>query len=156
MPRMEDPAGQSETLLVSAEPQTVWAGRCKLILTFTAIQTRTGHVITFFHPDCNRRPRNCTGSCAFTLVGYTTGRDLRPAPKVGYTTTAIIPFPVMAVKSHMLLLKLRSPLKRGFAEVHKEKTFERGRGGILQGGKSPPCNARLPAHQGYFWRELTL
>jgi hypothetical protein len=52
MPRMEDPAGQSKTLLVSAEPQTVWAGRCKLILTFTARQTRTGHDITFFHPDC--------------------------------------------------------------------------------------------------------
>jgi hypothetical protein len=77
-------------------------------------------------------------------VGYTTGRDLRPAPKVGYATTAIIPFSVRAVKSYTPLLKLRSPLKRGFAGVHKEKTFERGRRRILQGGKV--CPAIIPGY----------
>jgi len=56
----------------------------------TADQTRVGLVITFSHPDCYRRPRNFTGSYACALVGSTTGRDLHPAPKVGYSTGRII------------------------------------------------------------------
>lgn len=148
MPRTENPAGQRETLLLSAEPQSAWAGCRKKILTFTASQTLTGRVITFFHPDCNRRPRNCTGSCAFTLVGYTTGRDLHPAPKVGYATGGIIPFSVRAVKSYSTLLKLRSPLKRGSAGMDREKTFERVGMGYCLEEKACPATPAYPVIQG--------
>jgi len=89
-------------------------------------------------------------------VGYTTGRDLHPAPKVRYSTNGIIPFSVRAVKSYLTLLKLRSPLKRGSAGIGREKACDSGKGMVLQGGKSVPYNTRLPEHQGYSWRELTL
>jgi hypothetical protein len=38
---------------------------------------------TFSHPDCNRRLRSHTESCASSaLAGYTADREFHPAPKV--------------------------------------------------------------------------
>jgi hypothetical protein len=109
-----------------------------------ADRTRAGPVITFFHPDYDRRPRNYAGSCACALVGYTTGRELHPAPKVGYSTKGIITASDCAVKSFLSLSAFGyspqprprpSPCKRsGAGGAGEDFTFPEGRGMGANGG----------------------
>jgi len=71
--------------------------------------------LSFFYPDYYCRLRSCNGSCARALVGYTTDRELHPAPKVEYLVNWIIP--VFRFSAQLLIVEKNGPKRKTTAST---------------------------------------